>query len=417
MRILLVTAAFLPESIGGVELHVRGIARELLREHQVLIFCRGADPKRPEFDLERYQVDGIDVARLNYLFGDCTSFERIYLNPAIRARFEQVLAEFQPDVVHVHHLTCLSTDLIDAARQHGAGVAMTLHDFWMGCPRGQRMTPDLQLCQDIVPERCAACLARMWGGWFGRGRDLEQLAAYHEWVHGLLLRVDRLITPSASSREVFSRYGIPRERITVVENGLDHAPFQAIARAPADVFRFGFIGSVLPTKGVHVLIDAFARLGRAGARLDIHGEILPWHEVSDYGARLQAQAAPLGERVRFHGRYAQEDLPRILGALDALVVPSLWYEAFCLTLREGFLAGVPVLVSNLGAMAEGVEDGVTALLFEPGNPAALAAQMARIMDDAGLRARLAASRKCVRTIAENAAELLAIYRSLARRAR
>ncbi len=417
MRILLVTAGFLPESIGGVELHVRGIARELLRAHQVLVFCRGADPRRPEFALERYTVDGIDVARLNYLFGDCTSFERIYRNPAIRARFTEVLAEFRPDVVHVHHLTCLSTDLIDAAREHGAGVVMTLHDFWMGCPRGQRMTPDLSLCQDIEPERCASCLARMWGGWFGHGRDLEQLAAYHDWIRGLLSRADRLVTPSASSREVFARYGIPRERTSVVENGLDHAPFRALARAPADVFRFGFIGTVLPTKGVHVLIEAFALLGRAGARLDVHGEVLPWHEVGDYAARLEALARGAGGRVRFHGRYAQEDLPRLLGALDALVVPSLWYEAFCLTLREGFLAGVPVLVSNLGAMAEGVEDGVTALLFEPGNAAALAAQMARVMDDADLRARLVASPKHVRTIAENAAALEAIYCSLARGAR
>lgn len=422
MRILFVTAGFLPESIGGVELHLLGIARSLAAAHQVTVFSRTSRPDRPEFELSRDLVEGIPVVRLNYLFSDCDRFERIYRNPEIRARFEQVLAEVRPDVVHVHHLTCLSTDLVDAARQAGARVVLTLHDFWMGCPRGQRMTPELELCEEIRPERCAPCLAGMWPQWFGptagdrsltadevTRRDLTRLREYHEWIHGILNRVDRLVTPSRSSAELFARQGIGRERITVIENGLDHAPLVGIERTPSDRFRFGFIGSVLPTKGIHVLLDAFGRLGRDDCTLEIHGEHLPWHEVTDYGECLREQAGPLGERVRFHGRYEAGELPRLLADLDALVVPSLWFEAFCLTLREGFLAGLPVVVSDLGAMAEGVEEGVTGLLFRPGDAADLARQMARLLDEPGLAGRLAASDKQVGTLEQNAADLLALY--------
>src|SRR5690606_16501829 len=162
-----------------------------------------------------------------------------------------------------------STDLVDAAREAAARVVVTLHDFWMGCPRGQRMTPDLTLCEDVVVERCADCLPRMWGPWFGRGRDgaafeagasrardVAQLETYHAWIRDLLLRADAVVTPSSSSRAIFDRQGIPAARIRVVENGLDPAPFAAVpalraARPAGDPFRFGFIGSVLPTKGVH----------------------------------------------------------------------------------------------------------------------------------------------------------------------
>lgn len=425
MRILFITAAFLPESIGGVELHAFGIARALAAQgHEVAVFTRGAREDRPEFDLERYVHGGIAVARLNYRFSDCDRFEKVYRNPAITERFAAFAAEWRPDVVHVHHLTCLSTDLLDAARAAGATVVLTLHDFWMGCPRGQRMTRDLELCEDVVLERCAPCLESMWSGWFGvgrdgpgdpvasRARDVAQLRDYHAWIAALLARADALVAPSASTRALFERQGVPPGRIRVVENGLDGAALRAPRAAGRGRFRFGFIGSVLPTKGVHVLIDAFDRLcldGRDDVELHVHGEALPWHEVTGYGERLRADAQHLGARVRFHGRYEPRDLPGILASLDALVVPSLWFEAFCLTLREGWLAGVPVIASRLGAMAEGVDDGTTGLLFEPGDAADLARQMARLRDDAALRARLIASHKPVRTVEQNAADLLAVY--------
>ena len=414
MRILFVTAGFLPDCIGGVELHLLGLARFLAGEHEVMVFARGADPARGEFELHRYEVEGIRVVRLNYLFSDCTSFQMIYRNGTIRSRFEDLLREFRPELVHVHHLTCLSTDLIDAAREAGAKVVMTLHDFWMGCPRGQRMTPELELCTEIDVRRCAKCLPKMWGGWFGAGNDLEQLEEYHRWIRGLLCRVDRLVTPLASSRKLFVDYGIPGERIQVVENGLEQDSLRGIGRSNRGPFRFGFLGSVLPTKGVHLLLEAFRRLGRDDARLDIHGEILPWHEISDYEEQLKAAARGLETQVAFHGRYGPAELPAILASFDALVVPSLWFEAFCLTLREGFLAGLPVLVSNLGAMAEGVEDGRTGLLFKAGDPADLAQKMARILDDEELRTRLATAEKKVRSMAENARELLSLYQGLVR---
>ncbi len=417
MRVLFVTAAFLPDSIGGVELHVHGIARALIAQgHEVEVFCRGADSTRPEFAIERYCAGDVPVTRINYLFSDCDGFPRLYRNPSIRALFAAELQRFKPDVVHAHHLTCLSTDLLDAAKDARARVVMTLHDFWMGCPRGQRMTPQLELCADVVVEKCSSCLHAMWSGWFKGGAhasDLALLSDYHSWIRGLLLRADRLVTPSETSRAVFHRYGIPRSRITVVENGLDAAPFRALARTPSasNGLRVGFVGSVLPTKGVHVLIEAFSRLDAPGATLSIHGAETGWHEVVDYPQRLRALAAPLDGRVSFHGRYEQNALPGILAGMDVLVVPSLWYEAFCLTLREAWLAGVVVVASRLGAMAEGVEDGVTGLLFEPGNADELSRVLARLASDRELRERLVRAPKRVRTVEENAADLMNVYLS------
>jgi glycosyltransferase involved in cell wall biosynthesis len=203
-----------------------------------------------------------------------------------------------------------------------------------------------------------------------------------------------------------------------VENGLDHRPFQGTqasassARGADRPFTFGYIGSVLPTKGVHTLVEAFVRNDRKDARLHVHGEMLGWHEVTGYETRLRELARPALERVAFLGRYGLDAVPSILASLDALVVPSLWFEAFCLTLREGFLAGVPVIVADHGAMREGMVRGDEALPFRPGDVVDLAAKMNLVQDDAALRLRLATSRKHVRTVEDNAAELASIYHAL-----
>src|SRR5206468_6511433 len=62
--------------------------------------------------------------------------------------------------------------------------------------------------------------------------------------------------------------------------------------------------------------------------------------------------------VRFHGRYEHHDLPALLAGLDVLVVPSLWWENSPLTVREGALAGLSVVVSQLGGLVEAVEEGL-----------------------------------------------------------
>jgi glycosyltransferase involved in cell wall biosynthesis len=92
------------------------------------------------------------------------------------------------------------------------------------------------------------------------------------------------------------------------------------------------------------------------------------------------------------------------------VVPSLWYEAFGLSVREAFLAGVPAVVAGHGALAEAVEDGRTGLHFAPGDAASLAAALRRLHDEPGLAERLAAAAAGrVRDETEAARQLLGLY--------
>lgn len=425
MRVLFVTASYLPESVGGVELHVAGLARAVMAAgHDAVVLARTGNPEQPHLSLTRDEVDGVPVVRLANTFEDATRFERMYAHAGIGDRFVEVLDEWQPDVVHVHHLTCLSMSILERLRARGIPTVMTLHDFWMGCPRGQRITAGLELCPEIRLEKCVPCLRELWPHLLGRGRapdaaaeerdagDRALLEEYHATVHRVLNGVDQLVTPSAFMRRMYEAYGVQAGRIRVVENGLPTERFRKVARVGrgAGPLRIGFIGSVLPSKGVHLLLEAVRRLGDPSSmRLDVWGEVLPFHHDRDYGKRLEALRAGFESAIHLHGAYDNEQLPEILAGFDVVVVPSIWYEAYALTIREAFLAGAVVVTANHGAMAEAVEDGVNGLLFEAGDEASLARVLRRLVDDRPLVERLAASAHRVRDEADTAAELLGLY--------
>ena len=425
MRILYVTASYLPESVGGVELHVEGLTRAMAAAgHEPVVLARTGRPGMAHLELAREEVGGVPVWRLANTFEDATTLERMVAHPGIADRFEEVLDQVQPDVVHVHHLTCLSVAVLERLRARGVPTVMTLHDFWMGCPRGQRITAGLELCPEIRLEKCVPCLRELWPHLLGRGRAPEEAAedrdagdrALLEDYHGRIRRVlndaDALVTPSDFMRRMYEAYGVREGRVRVVANGLPTGRFRRrTTPSPAGgPLRIGFIGSVIPSKGVHLLVEAVRRLGDPSAlRLDVWGEVTPFHHDRTYGERLEAARQGLESVITYHGRYDNEDAPDILAGFDVVVVPSIWYEAFALTIREAFLAGVPVVTANHGAMVEAVEDGTNGLLFEAGDAASLAAVLRRLVDEPGLLDRLRQGAAPVRDEADAAAELLGLY--------
>lgn len=424
MRILFVVHGFPPQATGGVELRAYYLAQEFRRNHTVSVFCRGASPELEDYHRESLEIDGIPTRRINYNFRDLDTFVGVYLNSRMEAEFESYLDEFQPEIVHIHHLTCLSTRIPEILRRRGIPQILSLHDFWMGCPKGQRIRSDLQTCGTIDRELCLPCAAEIWGPlveaepiegfWrrlLKRFDPLARLKEYERHIQRVLDIPDLLLTPSEFSRSIFLGQGVAPERIRALPYGLDKSIFEGVGSRPSETFRFAFVGSVLPTKGVHVLLEAFRGLERDGVRLDIYGEIVPFHGNTTYVEELGAEIEAT-EGVTLHGRYENSKLPRILENVDALVVPGVWFETFCITIREGFLADVPVIASNLGAMGESLEDGVSGLLFHPGDSRDLRRQMRRLVDEPDLRVRLRGQSERVKGIRENSEELLELYRQV-----
>lgn len=150
------------------------------------------------------------------------------------------------------------------------------------------------------------------------------------------------------------------------------------AAAPVTV---GYAGRLAPPKGVAVLLDALALDPRLTLRVAGAGP---------QGPALRSQARPLGDRVRFLGPLADEELTAFYRSLDVLAVPSLdtprWREQFGRVAAEAMACGVPVVVSDGGALPEVV--GSAGVVVPQRDPAALAEALARVGTDADLAARL-----------------------------
>lgn len=151
----------------------------------------------------------------------------------------------------------------------------------------------------------------------------------------------------------------------------------------------GMVGRIVPWKGQHIFVEAFARL------LQQHPQA--WAVIvgdadaaqgERYRQEVMARAQALGvdERLIWLGR--RRDIPQIMASLDILAHCSVAPEPFGRVIIEGMAAGTPVVASRAGGAVEIVEDGVTGLLTPPGDSAALAAAMIRLLADASLRTRL-----------------------------
>jgi glycosyltransferase involved in cell wall biosynthesis len=160
MRIVFVNHTFPPFSWAGSEACVYHLARSLrVLGHDVRVFYRYSDPADDEYRLVEEEFDGIPIARINHTHRFSDGFERAYLNRAISAKFGHWLAGVAPDVVHIHHLTNLSIDLVEETRIRGIPTVMTLHDYWLLCQRGQLLTRSLECCHGPTDGGCRDCLS------------------------------------------------------------------------------------------------------------------------------------------------------------------------------------------------------------------------------------------------------------------
>lgn len=410
---LMVSHRFPPDAVAGVERYTESLAVELRAggdDVTVLTRRPGAGPLRAEREMSE---TGIPVIRLT---GGSVDRDRwLHLSERLDDLFRGVLAEVEPDAVHVNHLVDLSPGFLGLARDAGAAVILTLHDFWFPCPRITLQRPNGELCAG--PEGGRACASHCFGGNDDRRRlptDAERLHLRALYFRRLLDVPDQILCPSAYVAEWFEGWGLEPGRVRPVANGIrlpsetDEMPPR---RSRREGLRLAILGAVVPHKGHHVVVDAISRAG-IEADLFVHGPL----GDSEYVARLRtaASTAP-GLRMRLCGPYRPSDLSLLLEDVDVVLAPSIWPETFCLVIREALARGVPAITTELGALPAAIEDGVDGFLYRHDDPAQLAGLLERLVGEPGLLEQLkrGAMAATVPTLERHAAEIREIYREAA----
>ncbi len=200
----------------------------------------------------------------------------------------------------------------------------------------------------------------------------------------------------------------PLRHHAVIPNAVDLADFaqpvdgpalRAALGLPPDAPLLTMAGRISPWKGQHIFVEALAQVRQRHPAA--HGVIVGLAEEADgpgYAARVQALARSLGLEGRLHMAGFRRDIPQVLAASDVVVHCSVKPEPFGRVIIEGMAAGRPVIASNLGGAAEIISDGVDGLLTPAGDPAALAAAMARLLGDPDAAERLGQAGR--RTVAQ-----------------
>lgn len=291
--------------------------------------------------------------------------------PGVDAAFSAVLRAGRPEVVHVHHLSGLSLRIPALARAAGAGVVLTLHDAWLRCARGQLVDGQGRRCPGPEVSRCARCLAPELRAPVPAplARRLPpasaRVRAREAAVTEALGAVHRLL---ATSAHLPARLGLEAEVLPAPATR-DLPPTPPPAEGP---LRLLFVGSLLPTKGPDVLLDAFRRLPAGAAELVVVGPALPWQGSRRWAERLTARIAAT-PGASWRGPVSHAELPRLYGEADLFVFPSTWIENSPFVLREAVAAGLRVVAADVPGARE-LAPG--ARFVAPGDVGALAAALA-----------------------------------------
>ena len=168
------------------------------------------------------------------------------------------------------------------------------------------------------------------------------------------------------------------------------------------------MGQIAPHKGVHILFDAVRQLPSAELEVQAYGDTTAF---PDYARRLRL-VAHQDVRLNLAGVYERAQVRQVLQGLDVIVVPSVWYENSPNTILETLAHRTPVIVSDLGGMAELVQDNVNGLRFAPGDASSLAAGLQRLLDDPELLSKLRTGIQSTKSVAEEMVELQEIYRAV-----
>lgn len=287
------------------------------------------------------------------------------------AETRRAIARFRPDLVHTHELYPLwSPSVIRAAAGMGVPVVHSCYDFRLTCPVATHFQAGA-ICQRCTGGReYAAILSNC-------RANLPESIAYA--ARNAAARAFGLYARHVSEYIVFSPFqqawlqrdvGIPSGRITIQPCLIDVASQPA---DPAEGTYIAYAGRFVPEKGVDLLIAAARRTG------------LPLRLAGDAPSH---PAIRPGDPVQCVVTRSREELAAFYRGARMLVVPSLWYETFCIVGAEAMSHGIPVVAARLGALQDLIAHDRTGLLFEGGNIDDMAAQMQRLWHDPALARRL-----------------------------
>lgn len=363
MRVLVISALFPPNTIGGAEFSAWNLARSLASQGcEVAVLTTATSPDAVVHDVVE---DGMRIWRVwpprSYAVTrviDQNFASKVWwhtqdhFDPGNLPPLREVLDVFRPDIASVHLLAGLGFNLLGELGDRGIPVMFALHDLSLTCLRSSRFKHG-----HVCRTQCTSC------------------SLSGAWKRHMVRKVNRIgfYSPSAANLAVVDRDMPLGAYPCLVAPDPNSYPAATVLRASGAVPRFLYVGRIHESKGVHILLAAAERLaGERAFTLTIVGD----------GPGASALMRGYADRswVTFTGQVSQQEVSNHMALSDVLCVPSIWLEPLGGVIVGGLGQGMAILASRIGGIPELIEDGVNGLLVEPGSVDAWARAMAMLMD-------------------------------------
>ncbi len=401
-----------PRQHAGTELYAYWLAQRQLQWREVSVFTRMADPAREQGESVELAGDGARVRLVTNNFVQPNPVARNALRDRTFDRdFARFLREEKPELIHIHHLAGHAFSLAGVAKRFGVPIVMQIQDWWPLCKRVNLFDFAWQRCSGPGITKCARCApmtriapAPLWN------RALHRLRRHA--ARRALSVADAFVMGSQFIRDDYERAGLLPGNIPafVLPYGVQTAalPPHRPARRP---LRFGFVGSILPHKGLHVAAEAFRGIDAGTATLHA------WGDASASPAYTQTLRERGADSLKLEGGFWESEKAAIFDSIDVLLVPSIGLESFGLAAREAMARGVPVVASADGALLEMFEPGVCGELFPSGDAAALREIIVRLAAAPEIIDTWSTRIPAIKSVDEHAEEIEKVYEMVRARRR
>ncbi len=470
MKVLFVVHGFPPIELGGAEIYSFSLAKALSNLGlEVVVFARAVDLRKEDYVILKDTIEGLKVYRIVNNYNDIFTFFDLFINRTISKKFEQVIKDERPDIVHFQHLFGLSGDLPYITKLHGVPSILTLHDYWYICPRVNCFTTESGVCSGpsygyncclcssissaepspvhhngllsrifsnprlrtfakrVLPEPVKSVLKRYFlsvsacNAEDNCGQNVacavlpERLFEHffrYVFLKNQLSMCHKILSPSVYIKRKYEANGY--NNICYIPLGIELLPGKPEQFSSKKNVIFGYVGNISPTKGFSVLMRELRDLENSGEfLLSVYGQV---YDKEYFKQVMNGVSDKLREKIKFHGRFDRsiESLKNVYHNMDVLVFPSVCEENAPLVVREALSCGVPVIGSNLGGISEVVLDGKNGLLFDPNKQGDLREKLKLLLRENGLLARLTEGARNTRVvnISDHAQEILKVYRDV-----
>ncbi|WP_226645089.1 glycosyltransferase family 4 protein [Microbulbifer variabilis] len=364
-RILIVSHGHPDHSKGGAEVAAYNLFKEYERLGLDTVFLARSD--QPSHGGSAFSTINSDKEILFHTHMSDFFLFQSGCKKHVWQEFRALLERYKPTVIHFHHYIHMGLELIREVRNTlpNARIVVTLHEYLAICANnGQMVKPgkQMKLCYKSSPADCARCFPE---------RSAADFFLREKYIKSIFNLVDMFVSPSHFLIERYKAWGIPEEKMVMIENGQPEIEAPA-ARQLAEGEgrgRFAFFGQINPFKGVDVLLEAFKLLPediQKKVHLDIHGANLEG-QTEAFQEKFHGLLEDLGDLVTLHGSYESHEIGRLMEQADWVIIPSVWWENSPMVIQEAFNHGRPLIGSDIGGMVEKITDGVNGYNFRSGS--------------------------------------------------